>query len=246
MGCEQRVPLWEAMEQCFASPEVQQRVRDLQKESAIELSNQSEERALVGEVISAVALADQISREFSVSDHSIDMEIKFTDDMHEATGWKLYLQLKSGNSYLRERKRQEAGEANRFRGRAVRCDERAAVAGRQNKHGLRKANASNGAGSRVGSLTADEEIFFKVRARLAFNALSVEPRVVGGHAARNVCDRASARQFCEPPWPNLPCACSQIPSEMPAEPMKALWHFGCLAEFAALCSLHDEDESRGS
>ena len=51
--------------QCFASPEIaasvmhqggrltpfQQRVRDMQEESAFELSNQSKERALVGEVI---------------------------------------------------------------------------------------------------------------------------------------------------------------------------------------------------
>ena len=58
MGCEQRVPLWDEMEQCFASPEIQQRVRDRQEESAIELSNQSKERALVGGVISTVALAD--------------------------------------------------------------------------------------------------------------------------------------------------------------------------------------------
>jgi len=104
VGCEQRVPLWDEMEQCFASPEIQGRVRDMQEESAIELSNQSKERALVGEVISTVALADQISREFNVSDQGIDMEIEFTDDAHEATGAKLYLQLKSGDSYLRERK----------------------------------------------------------------------------------------------------------------------------------------------
>jgi len=79
VGCEQRVPLWDEMEQCCASPEIaalviegsgrltsfaasvmqqigrltpfQQRVRDLQEESAIELSNQSKERALGGEVI---------------------------------------------------------------------------------------------------------------------------------------------------------------------------------------------------
>jgi hypothetical protein len=104
VGCEQRVPLWDEMEQCFASPEIQQRVRDLQEEATIELTNQSKERALVGEVISTVALADQISREFNVRDQGIDMEIEFTDDAHEATGAKLYLQLKSGDFYLRERK----------------------------------------------------------------------------------------------------------------------------------------------
>ena len=79
VGCEERVPLWDEMEQCFASPEIaasvmersgrltsfaasgmhqggrltpfQQRVRDMPEESAIGLSNQSKERALVGEVI---------------------------------------------------------------------------------------------------------------------------------------------------------------------------------------------------
>ena len=53
---------------------------------------------------STVALADQISREFKVSDQGIDMEIEFTDDAHEATGAKLYLQLKSGDSYTRKRR----------------------------------------------------------------------------------------------------------------------------------------------
>jgi small GTP-binding protein len=104
VGCEKRVPLWDEMEQCFASPEIQQRVRDLQEESKIVLDNESKERALVGEVISTVALAGQISREKNVSDHGIDMEIEFKDDASEATGAKLYLQLKSGDSYLRERK----------------------------------------------------------------------------------------------------------------------------------------------
>jgi hypothetical protein len=55
-------------------------------------------------VISTVALAGQISREFNVSDHGIDMEIEFKNDGGEATGRKLYLQLKSGDSYLRQRK----------------------------------------------------------------------------------------------------------------------------------------------
>ncbi len=51
-----------------------------------------------------MVLADQISREFNVSDQGIDLEIEFTDDAHAATGAKLYLQIKSGDSCLRERK----------------------------------------------------------------------------------------------------------------------------------------------
>jgi len=76
-------------------------------------SNQSKERALVGEVISTVALADQISREFNVSDQGIETEIEFTDDAHEATGAKLTLQLKSGDSYTRKRKKR-ADRINRM------------------------------------------------------------------------------------------------------------------------------------
>ena len=101
--CEKRVLLWDELEQSFASDEVRQLVQELQKDSATVLDNESKERALVGEVISTVALAGHISREFNVSDHGIDMEIEFKSS-GEATGHKLYLQLKSGDSYLRERK----------------------------------------------------------------------------------------------------------------------------------------------
>lgn len=74
------------------------------KQFNILLDNESKERVLVGEVISAVALAGQLSRELSVSDHGIDMEIEFKLDSGEATGQKVYLQLKSGDSYLSKRK----------------------------------------------------------------------------------------------------------------------------------------------
>ncbi|MGA2178936.1 MAG: TIR domain-containing protein [Verrucomicrobiota bacterium] len=104
VSCEKRIPLWDQMEELFASPEMKQRVRELEEQSAIVLDSQSKERALVGEVISTVALAGQISRELIVSDQGIDMEIEFKSDAGEATGRKLYLQLKSGDSYLRERK----------------------------------------------------------------------------------------------------------------------------------------------
>jgi small GTP-binding protein len=106
--CEKRVPLWDEMEAYFASPETKQQVRELEEQSALVLDNTSKERALVGEVISTVALAGQLSREFSVSDHGIDMEIEFKSDAGEATGRKLYLQLKSGDSYLSTRKRDGA------------------------------------------------------------------------------------------------------------------------------------------
>lgn len=90
------------------NPEVQSRVRELEEQSRAVRDTESKERVLVGEVISTVALAGQLCREFTVSDHGIDMEIEFKNDDGEATGQKLYLQLKSGDSYLRTRKRDGA------------------------------------------------------------------------------------------------------------------------------------------
>jgi small GTP-binding protein len=101
VNCEKRVPLWDQMEELFASPETQQQVRELQKQSKLVLDSESKERALVGEVISTVANAGQISREYSVSDHGIDMEIEFKNDAGAATGRKVYLVLESIDSGLR-------------------------------------------------------------------------------------------------------------------------------------------------
>ncbi|MBI5522402.1 MAG: TIR domain-containing protein [Desulfarculus sp.] len=102
--CEKRVPLWDEMEELFASEETRRQVLDLEKRSQAGLDSESKERVLVGEVISTVALAGQLCREFSVSDHGIDMEIEFKTDAGQATGRKVYLQLKSGDSYVRARK----------------------------------------------------------------------------------------------------------------------------------------------
>jgi hypothetical protein len=102
--CEKRVPLWDDMEELFSSEEVRRKVYGLRKEAVIELDNESKGRALVGDVISTASLAGQISREFAVCDHGIDMEIEFKSDDGVASGRKLYLQLKSGDSHLKQRK----------------------------------------------------------------------------------------------------------------------------------------------
>ncbi|MFY3284674.1 TIR domain-containing protein [Achromobacter xylosoxidans] len=102
--CDDRVPLLDDLEKQYASPDIQEQVRKLEDQASEELDNESKERLLVGDVISAVALAGHISREKSVSDHGIDMEIEFKNDQRQATGRLLFLQLKSGNSYLRHNK----------------------------------------------------------------------------------------------------------------------------------------------
>lgn len=106
--CERRVPLWDELEERFAAPEIHQRVLELDKQSQGVLDTESKGRALVGDVISTVALAGQICREKNVSDHGIDMEVEFKDDAQEATGRMVLLQLKSGDSWLHRRKRDGA------------------------------------------------------------------------------------------------------------------------------------------
>ena len=103
VNCEKYVPLWDQLEQT-ASLDIQERVRQLEQQSATKLDVHSQERVLVGEVITTVAMAGQISRELSTSDFGIDMEVEFRDDAGQATGHRLYLQLKVGDSYLRTRR----------------------------------------------------------------------------------------------------------------------------------------------
>ncbi len=71
------------------------------------LDSESRERLLVGEVYAMAARANQIARELTVSDRGIDMEIEFKTDDGSATGKKLYLHLKSGDSHLRHRERDD-------------------------------------------------------------------------------------------------------------------------------------------
>jgi small GTP-binding protein len=99
--CDARVRLIDDLEALYTSAEFQRKVRRLEGIANEELDNESKERALVGDVISIVALARQISREKTVSDHGIDMEIEFKNDDRTASGQLLFLQLKSGDSYIR-------------------------------------------------------------------------------------------------------------------------------------------------
>ncbi len=53
------------------------------------------------------ARARQIFRPTPIWDHGIDGEIEFRDASGEASGRRVYVQLKSGDSYLRPRKRDQ-------------------------------------------------------------------------------------------------------------------------------------------
>jgi len=67
--------------------------------------NESRELFLVGEAFRVTAEAGHIFRPTPNSDWGIDGEIEFKNEHGEASGDRVYLQLKSGDSYLRKRKR---------------------------------------------------------------------------------------------------------------------------------------------
>ena len=98
--CERRVPLLDLIEEKFASNEFLQKVRKMDELAGINLDNESLELILVGHAIAIAAESGQIFRPVTWADWGIDGEIEFKDIEGKASGQRLYLQLKSGDSYL--------------------------------------------------------------------------------------------------------------------------------------------------
>jgi small GTP-binding protein len=107
-NCDARVKLWDLIERQFASPNVTERVREMEERGAATLSAESRQLILVGEAFTIAGEAGQIFRPIAISDHGIDGEIEFKDRNGNASGKRVYLQLKSGDSYLKKRKRDGA------------------------------------------------------------------------------------------------------------------------------------------
>jgi len=106
-GCGKSIRLQDRIEEKFESLAVKEMAREMQLEGQAVIDNESRELILVGHAYSIVAEAGQIYRGYTNSDHGIDGEIEFKDDNGRATGKKLYLQLKSGDSYLKKRQRDD-------------------------------------------------------------------------------------------------------------------------------------------
>src|SRR5882757_2314619 len=103
--CRHRFPLWDALEQRFASEAVRAQVEQLQADDLAKLDTRRRGKLLALEVGARITSADQKCFEIpATEDEGIDMELEFTDDDGKGTGKRLYLQLKSGNSHLRKRK----------------------------------------------------------------------------------------------------------------------------------------------
>ncbi len=102
--CEERLGLIDLIEEKFASDEFRRRVREMDERAQINLDNESRELILVGHAYAIAGEAGQIYRQYTNSDHGIDGEIEFKDYDGRASGKRVYLQLKSGDSYLHKRK----------------------------------------------------------------------------------------------------------------------------------------------
>jgi WD40 repeat protein len=102
--CDGDIPLRDVIEERFGSKEVADAVSEITRRARLSIDNESRELRLVGEAYSVVAEAGQIFRTTSNSDWGIDGEIEFKDDLGRASGQRVYLQLKSGDSYLSKRK----------------------------------------------------------------------------------------------------------------------------------------------
>jgi HEAT repeat protein len=66
--------------------------------------NESKEGVSFGEIQTIVSQAGHIYRRIPPPDWGLDVEVEFKNDKGEASGQRVYLQLKSGDSYLYQRK----------------------------------------------------------------------------------------------------------------------------------------------
>jgi len=105
-GCDQPVPFMDHIEKRLASDPVARKVLKMEQTERQQRDTQSEEQGLIGHMLTICADANAIFRPVTMFDYGIDGEVEFKDpETSEASGRKIYVQLKSGNSYLRSRKR---------------------------------------------------------------------------------------------------------------------------------------------
>ncbi len=103
--CDEKVPFIDFIEQRLKSDPVARKILAMDETATRELDTQALEQILIGHIMAIAGEANQIFRPVTMFDHGIDGEVEFKDDDGKASGKRIYIQLKSGNSYLRIRKR---------------------------------------------------------------------------------------------------------------------------------------------
>ncbi len=104
VNCEKRVPLWDAIEQRFASDEFKERARVLGQQAQASLDSESRDLILANHAFAVAAEAGQIFHPTPHNDRGIDGAIEFKDDEGKASGRRVELLLKSESSSLKEEK----------------------------------------------------------------------------------------------------------------------------------------------
>jgi GTPase SAR1 family protein/DNA-binding beta-propeller fold protein YncE len=102
--CDERVPLVDFIEQRLKSDPVARKILAMEETATRQLDTQALEQILIGHVQAITGEANQIFRMLMPFDYGIDGEIEFKGDDGKPSGKKIYVQLGSGNSYLRTRK----------------------------------------------------------------------------------------------------------------------------------------------
>lgn len=103
-GCDEKVPLIDFIEQRLKSDLVARTILAMDEKTTRELDTQALEQILIGHMMAIAGEANQIFRPVTMFDHGIDGEVEFKDNDGKVSGKRIYIQLKSGNSYLRTRK----------------------------------------------------------------------------------------------------------------------------------------------
>lgn len=102
--CDEPVLLIDFIEQRLHSDPVARKVLLMEERATQELDGQALEQILIGHIMATCGEANQVFRPVSMFDYGIDGELEFKDKDGKPSGKKVYLQLKSGNSYLRTRR----------------------------------------------------------------------------------------------------------------------------------------------
>lgn len=102
--CDKRVPLIDFIEQRLKSDPVARKILAMEEVAMRALDAQALEQILIGHMMATCGEANQVYRPVSMFDYGIDGEVEFRDNDGQLSGKKIYVQLKSGNSYLRTRR----------------------------------------------------------------------------------------------------------------------------------------------
>ncbi len=103
-GCDEKVELIDHIEQRLKSDPVARKILAMEEAATRQLDTQALEQILIGHMMAVCGEANQVFRPVSMFDYGIDGEVEFKDNDGQPSGKKIYVQLKSGNSYLRTRR----------------------------------------------------------------------------------------------------------------------------------------------